>query len=205
MNRFDKVAQEWESKLSRVQTAKSSVDNIIEIVDLKPDFKILDYGCGTGLIGFGLSNETNEVIGMDYSAGMVEKFNEKAKKLGYTNISAIQHNINEQELPQNEFDLIAISMTLHHIKDTNMFVKKARSALKIDGFLCINDLVTEDGTFHDEHKNEGVEHFGYDKDELCEIIKNNGFELIEYKIVYIDHRNNKEYPIFQIIAKTKVK
>mgnify|MGYP006371613195 FL=1 len=126
MNRFDNVAHDWEAKTSRVQIAKSSVDNIKEIVDLKPDFKILDYGCGTGLIGFGLSNETNTVIGMDYSIGMVEKFNSKAKELGFTNISAIQHNINEQELPQNEFDLIAISMTLHHIKDTEMFIKKAK-------------------------------------------------------------------------------
>ena len=202
MNRFDNVAQDWESKPSRVLIAKSSVDNIIETIDLKPDFRILDYGCGTGLIGFGLSNETNTVIGMDYSIGMVEKFNSKAKELGFTNISAIQHNINEQELPQNEFDLIAISMTLHHIKDTEMFIKKAKSSLKNGGHLCINDLVKEDGTFHDEHKNEGVEHFGYDKEELCNLIKNNGFEIIEYKIVYTDHRNNKDYPIFQIIAKS---
>ena len=202
MNRFDNVAQDWESKPSRVLIAKSSVDNIIETIDLKPDFRILDYGCGTGLIGFGLSNETNTVIGMDYSIGMVEKFNSKAKELGFTNISAIQHNINEQELPQNEFDLIAISMTLHHIKDTEMFIKKAKSSLKNGGHLCINDLVKEDGTFHDEHKNEGVEHFGYDKKELCNLIKNNGFEIIEYKIVYTDHRNNKDYPIFQIIAKS---
>jgi ubiquinone/menaquinone biosynthesis C-methylase UbiE len=202
LNRFDNVAQDWESKPSRVLIAKSSVDNIIETIDLKPDFRILDYGCGTGLIGFGLSNETNTVIGMDYSIGMVEKFNSKAKELGFTNISAIQHNINEQELPQNEFDLIAISMTLHHIKDTEMFIKKAKSSLKNGGHLCINDLVKEDGTFHDEHKNEGVEHFGYDKEELCNLIKNNGFEIIEYKIVYTDHRNNKDYPIFQIIAKS---
>jgi ubiquinone/menaquinone biosynthesis C-methylase UbiE len=203
MNRFDNVAKDWESKPSRVLTAKSSVDNIIEIVDLKPDFKILDYGCGTGLVGFGLSNETNTVLGMDYSIGMVEKFNEKAKELGFTNISAVQHNINEQDLPQNEFDLLAISMTLHHIKDTEMFIKKAKSTLKNGGYLCINDLVKEDGTFHDEHKNEGVEHFGYDKNELCDLIIENGFELLEYKIVYTDYRNNKEYPIFQIIARSK--
>ena len=203
MNRFDNVAKDWESKPSRVQIAKSSVDNIIEIVDLKADFKILDYGCGTGLVGFGLSNETNTVIGMDYSIGMVEKFNAKAKSLGFTNISAIQHNINEEDLPQNEFDVIAISMTLHHIKDTNMFIQKAKKSLKAGGYLCINDLVKEDGTFHDEHKNDGVEHFGYDENELCQLIVDNGFELIEYKIVYTDYRNNKEYPIFQIIAKAK--
>ena len=200
MNRFDNVASDWEAKTSRVQIAKSSVDNIKEIVDLKADFKILDYGCGTGLIGFGLSNETNTVVGMDYSIGMVEKFNAKAKELNFTNISAIQHNINKEDLPHKEFDLIAISMTLHHIKDTNMFIQKANAGLKTGGYLCINDLVSEDGTFHSEHKNDGVEHFGYDKDELCTLIENNNFDIIEYKIVYTDDRNNSEYPIFQIIA-----
>lgn len=203
MSRFDNVAPDWEAKTSRIQIAKSSVDNILEIVDVKPDFKILDYGCGTGLIGFGLSNETNSVVGMDYSAGMIEKFNTKAKELNFTNISAVQHDINKEDLPQKEFDLIAISMTLHHIKDTNMFIQKARSALKVGGYLCINDLVSEDGTFHSEHKNDGVEHFGYDKDELCGLIENNNFDIIEYKIVHIDDRNNKKYPIFQIIAVLK--
>ena len=70
--------------------------------------------------------------------------------------------------------------------------------------MCINDLVSEDGTFHSEHKNDGVEHFGYDKDELCKIIKNNNFEVIEYKIVYTDDRNTSQYPIFQVIAKAIV-
>ena len=82
-----------------------------------------------------------------------------------------------------------------------MFIQKAKKSLNVGGYLCINDLVKEDGTFHDEHKNDGVEHFGYDKEELCQLIVDNGFELIEYKIVYTDNRNNKEYPIFQIIAK----
>ena len=107
----------------------------------------------------------------------------------------------QEDLPKNEFDLIAISMTLHHIKDTEMFIQKAKSSLKNGGYLCINDLVSEDGTFHEEHKNDGVEHFGYDENELCSLIKNNGFELIEYKIVYTDDRNNSQYPIFQLITK----
>ena len=104
---------------------------------------------------------------MDNSQGMVDKFNEKAKELNYKNVKAIKHNINEQDLPKNEYDVIATSMTLHHIKDTNMFIRKCKESLKIGGYLCINDLENEDGTFHKKHNNDGVEHFGFDiKDQL---------------------------------------
>ena len=201
MNRFDEASKTWDLKPSSLAIAKACVENINKTIKLKDNAKILDYGCGTGLVAFSLSNVTNEVIGMDNSAGMVEQFNKKALELNFSNIKAIKHNIENEDLPQNEFDLITISMSLHHIKDTNMFIKKARSALKDSGYLCINDLVSEDGTFHSEHKNDGVEHFGYDKDELCKIVENNNFEVIEYKIVYTDDRNNSQYPIFQLIAK----
>lgn len=200
MSRFDDVAANWENKPSRLAIARASVENIKVNININKDIKILDYGCGTGLIAFGLSNEQNEVVGMDSSLGMVEKFNEKVKEFGFSNIKATKHDINHEELPENSFDIIAISMTLHHIKDTDMFIKKAKQSLKKDGYLCINDLVSEDGTFHSEHKNEGVEHFGYDEVELTNLLKKNGFEIIEYKIVHTDFRNEKHYPIFQVIA-----
>mgnify|MGYP000331846190 CR=1 FL=1 len=175
MNRFDEAAKTWDTKPSSLAMAKACVENINKIIKLKDDAKILDYGCGTGLVAFSLSNETNEVIGMDNSNGMVEQFNKKAKELDFSNIKAIQHNIDNEDLTQNEFDLIITSMSLHHIKNANIFIEKAYEALKKDGFLCINDLDKEDGTFHKKHNNEGVYHFGFSKDELINVCTKIGF------------------------------
>ena len=200
MNRFDEAAKTWDTKPSSLAMAKACVENINKIIKLKDDSKILDYGCGTGLVAFSLSNETNEVIGMDNSSGMVEQFNKKAKELDFSNIKAIQHNIDNEDLTQNEFDLIITSMSLHHIKNANIFIEKAYKALKNDGFLCINDLDKEDGTFHKKHNNEGVYHFGFDKNELENILKNLGFKIIDYKIVHTDIREDREFPIFNLIA-----
>ena len=129
MNRFDEAAKTWDTKPSSLAMAKACVENINKIIKLKDDSKILDYGCGTGLVAFSLSNETNEVIGMDNSSGMVEQFNKKAKELDFLNIKAIQHNIDNEDLTQNEFDLIITSMSLHHIKNANIFIEKAYEAL----------------------------------------------------------------------------
>ena len=202
MNRFDEAAKTWDVKTSSLNIAKACVSNINKKLDMSKIKNILDYGCGTGLVSFSLSNESNFITGMDNSKGMIEEFNKKTSALGFSNMKAIKHNINEEDLPLGTYDLITISMTLHHIKDTKMFIEKCKKSLKKNSYLCINDLDIEDGTFHKKHNNDGVEHFGFDKEALIKLLEDNGFEIIDYKIVCIDERNNTKYPIFNLIIKS---
>lgn len=200
LNRFDEASKTWDLRPASIALANACVKNINEVIKLKSDANILEYGCGTGLVSFALSSETNSVLGMDNSEGMVEQFNKKVKDTNFSNIKAIKHNIDEEDLPQNEFDLVAINMSLHHIKDIDMFAKKVYKTLTNDGYLAINDLDKEDGAFHKKHNNNGVFHFGFDKDELEKILTNNGFKIVDYKIVLIDKREDRDFPIFNLIV-----
>ena len=199
MNRFDLAASSWDSNSKRVQIAKSASDKILEIVPIKDNFDVLDYGCGTGLLGFGLSEFVKSVTGMDSSKAMIEEFNKKSQELSFENSNAIFHDINDNCLPQNSFDLIVSSMTLHHIKDTNDFVAKSVESLRNGGYICISDLVKEDGTFH-ESGNDGVWHFGFELDNLKKIFESNGLQVIFLEEIFIVEKN-KKYPIFLIIGK----
>lgn len=201
MNRFDEAAKTWDKRQVSIESSDACVQDLLSNVQLKDNASILDYGCGTGFIAFALKNETNDVTGMDYSDGMIEVFNNKVSEFELDNIRAIKHNMNEEELPKEEFDLIISSKTMHHIKDTNMFFKKSYDALKDGGVLCINDLDKEDGSFHKDQNNDGVEHYGYEKDELFSIAKNLGFEVLAYEIVYNQLKNEQYYPLFNLIVK----
>lgn len=201
MNRFDEAAKTWDKRQVSIESSDACVQDLLNNVKLKNNANILDYGCGTGFIAFALKNETNNVTGMDYSKGMIEVFNNKVSQFDCENIKAVKHNMNEDELPKNTYDLIISSKTMHHIKDTNMFFKKSYNALKNDGILCINDLDKEDGSFHKDKENDGVEHFGYEKEELLAIAKNIGFKILSYKIVYNQLKNEQYYPLFNLIVK----
>lgn len=201
MNRFDEAAKTWDKRQVSIESSDACVQDLLSNVQLKDNASILDYGCGTGFIAFALKNETNNVTGMDYSNGMIEVFNNKVAEFELDNIKAIKHNMNEEELPKEEFDLIISSKTMHHIKDTNMFFKKSYDALKDGGVLCINDLDKEDGSFHKDQNNDGVEHYGYEKEELFAIAKNLGFEVLAYEIVYNQLKNEQYYPLFNLIVK----
>lgn len=201
MSRFDERAKDWDKKQTTLDKTDACIDNIKKYLDFSKIKNILDYGCGTGLVAFALKNDSNEVLGLDSSNGMVEEFNTKAKTKNLTNIKAQKHDILSDDLPKDSFDLIISSMSLHHIENLEIFFEKSFKALKNGGYICINDLEKEDGTFHAKHNNAGVYHFGFSKDELINICKKIGFSDFVFEIVYIYERENGSFPIFNFIAK----
>ncbi|MDY0194049.1 Ubiquinone/menaquinone biosynthesis C-methyltransferase UbiE [bioreactor metagenome] len=201
MSRFDERAKDWDKKQTTLDKSDACINHLKEKIDFSNIKNILDYGCGTGLIAFNLVEKNNEVLGLDNSYGMIEEFNKKVKEKNLSNIKAKKHNILEEDLPKNSFDLIVISMSLHHIEDIDMFFKKSFEALKNGGYICVNDLDKEDGSFHAKHNNEGVYHFGFSKDELVKTAKKIGFSDSSFDIVYIFERENGNFPIFNFIAK----
>ena len=197
-NRFDKLAKQWDSKPQRVEGAMKFVDYIKKNIDKDISrFDVLDYGSGSGLVSFGLANDVKSIIGLDYSLGMVERYNEKANKLNYPNLVSKQHNIDEDSLSQNQFDLIVTNMTMHHIKDTTNFIKTLKNSLKKGGYLYISDLVTEDGKFH-SMGNDDVEHLGFDKDTLYKEFEKQGFKNIKFNILHTIKKDYGDYPVFVI-------
>jgi len=78
------------------------------------------------------------------------------------------------------------------------------SLLKQDGYLCLSDLVKEDGSFHGP--GEDVHH-GFDRKELTGILQANGFSMDYYSECYTIEKEAgdtiKRYPIFLMIGRKK--
>ena len=95
-------------------------------------------------------------------------------------------------------------MTLHHISDIHKIIKVFHSLLKVNGYLCIADLVKEDGSFHSNH-NDFDGHNGFDRVQLSKILSSIGFNVDFYKICFeIEKEFNgevKKYPLFLIICR----
>lgn len=93
--------------------------------------KILDVGCGTGVIGEKLISKGNKVYGIDLSRGAVKN----AMKRG---IKAKVHDI-LKELPyrDNSFDGIILGEIIEHVVDTDGFLQRVRKKLKKNGYVII--------------------------------------------------------------------
>ena len=73
---FNAQANHWDTD-RRKQRAKQISALIREKLQFTGDEVLLDYGCGTGLISFNLSQGVGTVVGYDSSLQMLEVFNSK--------------------------------------------------------------------------------------------------------------------------------
>ena len=196
MSTFDKKAQNWDSGDIRVNGAKKIADAIEQKIDLTQDMEVLDFGVGTGLLGFEIAKKVKQVYGVDTSAGMLAKLQEKNSDA--LNIIPIQQDIIKEPLTQ-KFDGIVSSMTLHHVENLEEFFTTIRENLKENGFIAIADLEEEDGTFHSD--NEGVHHFGFVAEKLRELVQKAGFKDVKIENINTINKPHRDFGVFLLTAR----
>jgi 2-polyprenyl-3-methyl-5-hydroxy-6-metoxy-1,4-benzoquinol methylase len=201
---FDNEAQDWDNDPEKIERVVIFAKEIYDFIKPDKTLNALEFGCGTGLLSFQLKDFFKTITLADNSEGMIKVLGEKIVKEGVENFKPLHIDSLESDLKINEYDVIYTLMTLHHIPDVNNIVKVFNSILKGGGYLCIADLVKEDGSFHSDHDDfDG--HNGFDRNELSATLSNNGFNVEYYKICFeivktIDDEN-KKYPLFLMICK----
>jgi ubiquinone/menaquinone biosynthesis C-methylase UbiE len=195
---FDSKARQWDANPVFQARADKIAAAIRACVPLSRSMKALDYGSGTGMLSFPLAGELGHITLKDSSAGMLEVAREKMIALGVANLRAIQADLTSQPLPEERYDLIYSSMTLHHVPDTAGILATFRALLNPGGHLCIADLDQEDGTFH------GIEvdvHHGFDRDALGALAAAAGFRDVAFQTVFEIVKDqpdgsSRAYPVF---------
>ena len=193
---FKNKAQNWDSGDIRVKGAKIIADAIEKEIPLHKDMEILDFGVGTGLLGFSIAPKVKQVYGVDTSAKMLEKLQEKNSH--DLHIQTYHQDIIKEPLKQ-QFDGLISSMTLHHIQDLDAFFATISKNIKKDGFIAIADLESEDGTFHSD--NTGVYHFGFDAKTLYEVVQKYGFEDVKIENINTIQKPHRNFGVFLLTAK----
>ncbi|WP_457616195.1 class I SAM-dependent DNA methyltransferase [Lutibacter sp.] len=204
MEHFDKKAENWDNDPLKVERAKIIAKEIKRYLNPNKNWTALEFGCGTGLLSYFLKDSFKSITLSDTSEGMITVLNEKIKNQSLKNFNPILANLLEKDTLHDTFNVIYTLMTLHHIVDLNKAAKRFASLLKDDGYLCIADLVAEDGSFH-ANQPQFVGHNGFDKAKLSQLLIDHGFKMVHYNICFTIEKevNNtiKKYPLFLMVCK----
>lgn len=181
---FDVRAAGWDDE-KRVRRAQIIAVEMADSVELKKDWQALEFGCGTGLISFHLQQQLKEITCIDAAQGMIDRVQEKIRQNHVDNMKAYCCDMRGRHPLLICYDLIYMSMALHHVVEVEPMLAWFYSVLKPDGQLCIVDLDKEDGSFHGMEKDfQG--HNGFDQSCLRIILEEAGFEGLSSKTFYHD-------------------
>lgn len=201
---FDKAAAMWDNQPGRIALMKAVGEAILREARPTKEMDVLDYGCGTGLVGLFILPHVRSVTGADNSLGMLDVLRNKIAENGIRHMSAVKLDLQHDPLPAERYHLIVTNMTLHHVADTDVVLKAFYELLLAGGTLCIADLDTEPGIFHPPDA--GAHHHGFDRAELKSRLEQIGFEQIRDITAHTIRRpvqgdSERDFPVFLITAR----
>ncbi len=91
-------------------------------------------------------------------------------------------------------------MTLHHIPDLQPVLRAFASLLSEGGHLCIVDLESEDGSFH-ENNPDFHGHNGFSRSGLAALLKRVGFSAPQFQQIHSIDKGGVAYPVFLAVGK----
>ena len=103
--------------------------------------KALDVCCGTADWSVSMAEAVGEegsVIGLDFSANMLEVGQQKINKLGMKNIELVHGNAMDMPFADNSFDYVTIGFGLRNVPDAAHVLKEMHRVLKPGGIaVCL--------------------------------------------------------------------
>ncbi len=200
---YDERAATWDDEPDRRARSQTVARRINELVGPTPATRVLEYGAGTGLLGFALKPFVGHMTLADISEGMLAQVQKKIAASEMTDVEWRRLDLTTDPLPAERYDLIGLQLILHHIMDTDQILGALRACLAPDGVLVVADMDLEDGSFHREAY-EG--YFGFEREPLGEKVLAAGFASVEFDDVLTVHKVRggveREYPMFLMIART---
>ncbi len=203
--RFNEIAAGWDDSPTRRALATGVAEAIAAAVPLQADWQVLEYGCGTGLVGAALAPKVAGLLACDVSPGMLSVLQEKARVAGIHHLLTQVLDLTTEAPPAERFELIFSSMTMHHIPDVPALLRTFHGMLTPGGWLALADLDTEDGGFHGGDV-PGVMHKGFDRAELQAELRAAGFAQTSARTAHTVTKTAADgqvshYPVFLITAR----
>lgn len=198
---FDARAATWDDDPAKLARARDVAAAIAREVPLQSRMHALEYGCGTGQLGFLLRPQLGALTLADISEGMLAVAAAKVAAARDDRLQTMRLDLLAEPLPAERYDLVFSLMTLHHIGDIDAILRRLHAVLASPGFLAIADLDTEDGSFHGS----GFDgHCGFDREALGAKALAAGFAAVRFTTAHVMTKAvagaMRRYPIFLMVA-----
>ena len=142
---FNNIAGNYdtdERKEIALHTAHT-IKELIKQLDIKGR-TLLDYGCGTGLVGLKLLDLFDETIFVDASEKMVEAVWEKINSDKIQGVTAICSNAAKKHDPLLKGDVLIMTQVLLHEPDVRGLLSRLYEAVNPGGTIIIVDFERND-------------------------------------------------------------
>jgi ubiquinone/menaquinone biosynthesis C-methylase UbiE len=100
----------------QAHSVQESFDFIRQMARLEPRSRVLDAGCGPGLVSCALAPHCREAVGVDVTRAMLDEAERKADEEGLANVRFVASAIEAMPFADGEFDVAVSRYVFHHLE-----------------------------------------------------------------------------------------
>jgi ubiquinone/menaquinone biosynthesis C-methylase UbiE len=198
------IKNEFTRQSSKLQEATifTDVDIISRITNaaLKngTSARVLDIGCGPGILTTALSPLVDEVVGLDLTPEMIKQARKRTEDLSLSNVIFKVGRAEQLPFPDSHFDVVVTRLMLHHLVSPGEAVKEIARVLRSDGIAVVADIITsdveEEAELHNalETLRDPSHIWALTKPEFDELLISHGLKIIAYD-GWVSHREFGEW------------
>ncbi len=151
-NSWDEFATDWDTRADTRLYAERAFESwnrkIAPLVTDLTESRVLDFGCGTGLLTEKLARHCGHIVAVDISAGMINVLQRKVVDKHIDNITPLVTAIDSAAINENpelseKFDLVVASSVCSFLPDYDATLRDLSSALKPGGLFVQWDWLSE--------------------------------------------------------------
>ncbi len=141
---WNKSADQYDRNVTKTY-GKAYRDTIaLTTAYLSRDSKVLDFGCGTGLITNAIAQYVDTITAIDLSENMIQNAIRKAHEMGVTNIQYSVSDLDDKRIRAGSYNVIAAFNVLYFVKDLDALLQRFYAMLPQGGFfLSVTDCLGE--------------------------------------------------------------
>lgn len=204
-DRFNAEAAAWDANPDVHRASDGALQAILEafpsLSSPKNTTRVLEIGCGTGLLSLRLAPYVASILAIDAAQGMIDAL---AQKLARPENDSVREKIQplcvmledpeDKRLPpadtsspggpREKYDLITSHLVLHHIADLAGVLRTMYGCLRPGGEVALTDYEDfgpEARKFHPESKMFGVERHGIDAKWFAGLMEDAGFVDVDVR------------------------
>ena len=141
---WDQRVDSWE-EISQSPAFRRLAREVLANARPTRDDRVVDLGCGTGLLSLALAPLVSTIVAVDASAAMLDRLREKARAEGITNLEACAADLRSLPLPDESVTLAVSNYAFHHLDGAGkeLALSEVRRVLVPGGRLVICDMMFE--------------------------------------------------------------
>ncbi|MFN4292676.1 MAG: class I SAM-dependent methyltransferase [Thermoflexales bacterium] len=125
--------------ISPLRMAYRAPSQLARFLDPKPDWTMLDLGCGNGAFALPLARYVRRIHAVDVQPAMVDALRRRLRQARLDNVVAQVAPASQLPFDAHTFDAVLMIAILPMLHDRDAALREARRVLKPDGVLVIGE------------------------------------------------------------------